>query len=62
VVDYYRQNPQAMMELRGPIFEQKVVDVIVAKANVTEKPATKEELQAMVQDEDEVPGAAAAEA
>ncbi len=53
VVDYYRKNPQAMMELRGPIFEQKVVDGIVAKATVTEKTVTKEELQAMVQDEDE---------
>ena len=53
VVEYYRKNPQAMMELRGPIFEQKVVDAIVAKANVTEKPVTREELQAMVQDEEE---------
>ncbi|MCB1417348.1 MAG: trigger factor, partial [Nitratireductor sp.] len=44
VVDYYRKNPQAMMELRGPIFEQKVVDAIVAKANVTDKPVTKDEL------------------
>jgi len=53
VVEYYRKNPGAMMELRGPIFEQKVVDAIVAKANVTEKPVTREELQAMVQDEEE---------
>jgi trigger factor len=59
VVEYYRKNPGAMMELRGPIFEQKVVDGIVAKANVTEKPVTKEELQAMVQDEDESTGAIA---
>ena len=59
VVDYYRKNPQAMMELRGPIFEQKVVDAIVGKAKVTEKTVTKDELQAMVQDEDEIPGEAA---
>ena len=52
VLDYYRKNPQAMMELRGPLFEQKVVDSIVAKATVTDKPVSKEELQAMVQDED----------
>ena len=26
VIDYYRKNPGALMELRGPIFEQKVVD------------------------------------
>jgi trigger factor len=59
VIDYYRKNPGAMMELRGPIFEQKVVDAIVAKAKVTDKTVTKEELQAMVQDEDEVSGEAA---
>ena len=58
VIDYYRKNPGAMMELRGPIFEQKVVDTIVAKANVAEKTVTKDELQAMVQDEEEIPSEA----
>lgn len=53
VIDYYRKNPGAMMELRGPIFEQKVVDAIVAKAKVSDKTVTKDELQAMVQDEEE---------
>lgn len=57
VIDYYRKNPGAMMELRGPIFEQKVVDAIVAKAKVTEKTVTKDELQAMVQDEEEMASA-----
>ena len=54
VIDYYRKNPGAMLELRGPIFEQKVVDGIVAKATVADKTVTKEELQSMVQDEDEI--------
>jgi len=58
VIDYYRKNPGAMMELRGPIFEQKVVDAIVSKAKVSEKTVTKDELQAMVQDEDEIPAEA----
>ena len=58
IIDYYRKNPQAMMELRGPIFEQKVVDSLVSKAKVTDKSVTRDELQAMVQD-DEVPGEAA---
>jgi len=56
VLDYYRKNPQAMMELRGPLFEQKVVDSIVAKAKVTGKSVSKDELQAMVQDEDGIEG------
>jgi trigger factor len=53
VFDYYRKSPSALLELRGPIFEQKVVDHIVSKANVTEKKVTREELQALVQEEDE---------
>ena len=31
VMDYYRKNPAALVELRGPIFEQKVVDLIVSR-------------------------------
>jgi trigger factor len=53
VFDHYRKNPGALIELRGPIFEQKVVDFLVSKAKVTEKSVTREELQAMVQDDDE---------
>lgn len=53
VYDYYRKNPQALIELRGPIFEQKVVDIIVGKAKVSDKSVSREELQALVQDEDE---------
>lgn len=53
VFDYYRKNSNALMELRGPIFEQKVVDVIVGKAKVTDKTVTQEELRALVEDEEE---------
>ncbi len=53
VYEHYRKNPGALIELRGPIFEQKVVDLIVSNAKVTEKAVSREELQAMVQDEDE---------
>ena len=51
VYDYYRNNPQALIELRGPIFEQKVVDHIVGKAKVEDKSVTKEELQKMVEED-----------
>ena len=57
VIDYYRRNPSAMMELRGPIFEQKVVDAIVATAKLDEKSVSKEELQKMVEDEEEMASA-----
>ena len=52
VYEHYRKNPQALIELRGPIFEQKVVDLIVGKAKVSEKNVSREDLAAMVQDEE----------
>jgi trigger factor len=51
VYDYYRKNPNSLVELRGPIFEQKVVDFIVGKATVTDKTVSREELQKMVEEE-----------
>ncbi|MFB9267857.1 trigger factor [Bradyrhizobium erythrophlei] len=44
VWDYYRNNAQALAQLRAPIYEDKVVDFILELANVTEKKVTKEEL------------------
>ena len=53
VFDFYRKNSGALMELRGPIFEQKVVDAIIAKATVTDKTVTREELKKMVEEEED---------
>ncbi|UOM34487.1 trigger factor [Acuticoccus sp. I52.16.1] len=44
VLDYYRQNPQAIASLRAPIFEDKVVDYILELATVNTVPVSKEEL------------------
>jgi trigger factor len=44
VVDYYRNNPDALAQLRAPIFEEKVVDFIVELAKVSEKEVSAEEL------------------
>jgi trigger factor len=44
VWDYYRNNANALAQLRAPIFEDKVVDFILELANVTEKKVSKEEL------------------
>ena len=52
VIDYYRQNPDAVAALRAPIFEEKVVDYLLELVNVTDKPMTREEL-AKEDDEDE---------
>ncbi len=51
VYDYYRKNPSALVELRGPIFEQKVVDHIVGKASVADKTVTRDELKGMVEED-----------
>jgi trigger factor len=44
VIDFFRKNPQAAESLRGPIFEEKVVDYVLELAKVTDKMMTPEEL------------------
>ncbi|MEM7642264.1 MAG: trigger factor [Pseudomonadota bacterium] len=46
---FIQQNAQAQQQLRAPIFEDKVIDLILDRAEVTDKPVTKEELQAEVE-------------
>ena len=56
VYDYYRKNPQALAGLRAPVFENKVVDFVAAKGDITDKKMTRAELAKLIQaDEDEVP-------
>jgi trigger factor len=44
VYEYYEKNPAALVELRAPIFEEKVVDYILEQAKPTEKKVSLEEL------------------
>jgi trigger factor len=44
VWDYYRKNPEALAEIRAPLFEEKVVDHIIAQVKLTDKKVSKEEL------------------
>ncbi len=44
VVDFYRQNAAAAAQVRAPIYEEKVCDMIFAAAKVTDTPISKEEL------------------
>jgi trigger factor len=44
VMEFFRQNPRAADTLRGPIYEEKVVDFVLELAKVDERPATPEEL------------------
>ncbi|MDX2225129.1 MAG: trigger factor, partial [Rhodospirillaceae bacterium] len=45
IVNYYQNTPEALESLRAPVFEDKVVDFIIAKAKVSEKPVSFDELQ-----------------
>jgi trigger factor len=44
VFEYFKNNPQAIEQLRAPLYEDKVVDFVLQLASVTEKPMTPEEL------------------
>jgi trigger factor len=44
VLEFFRKNPQAAETLRGPIFEEKVVDFVLELAKVTEQTVSAEEL------------------
>ncbi len=44
VVSYYQNNPQAIEQVRAPLFEDKVIDFLLELAQVTEKTVTPEEL------------------
>lgn len=50
IIEYYRSQPEALAQLRAPLFEDKVVDFILEMASVTEKSVTPEEL---TRDDDE---------
>ncbi len=44
VIDFYRNNPQALDGLRAPLFEEKVVDYILEMAQVKDKKVSPETL------------------
>ncbi len=48
-VEYVRQDPMAAAQLRAPLYEDKVVDFLIEKADVTEREVTREELQAAIE-------------
>jgi trigger factor len=52
--EFVQKNPQMQQQLRAPIFEDKVVDLILAGAKVTEKEVTKDQLQEAVAKLDEL--------
>jgi trigger factor len=49
---YIQQEPMAAAQLRAPLYEDKVVDFLFAKAEVTERGATRAELEADLESEE----------
>src|ERR1700712_372810 len=50
--EYVQSDPMAAAQLRAPLYEDKVVDFLFDKAEVTEREVTKDELQAAIEAED----------
>lgn len=53
IFDYYQKNPQMLENLRAPLFEDKVIDLIFKDADIKEKEVSIEDL--MKEDEDDAP-------
>jgi trigger factor len=51
-VEYIQTDPMAAAQLRAPLFEDKVVDQLFAKAEISERTVTREELEAAIESED----------
>jgi trigger factor len=51
VFEFYRDNPNALANLRAPLFEEKVVDHLLTQIEVTDKSVSKEAL--LADDEDD---------
>lgn len=52
-IEFIQKNPQAIQQLRAPLFEEKVVDHILSLAQVSETAVSKDDLQKAVEALDE---------
>jgi trigger factor len=48
-VEYIRNEPMAAAQLRAPLFEDKVVDFLFSKAEITDRAVSRDELQAEIE-------------
>jgi trigger factor len=48
-VEYVQQDAMAAAQLRAPLYEDKVVDFLFAKAEITDRVVTREELEAAIE-------------
>jgi trigger factor len=52
-IQYVQQDPMAAAQLRAPLYEDKVVDFLFEKAEITDRTVTREELEAAIEAEDD---------
>lgn len=50
--EYVQNDPMAQAQLRAPLFEEKVVDFLLGKAEITDRAVTREELEAAIEEEE----------
>jgi trigger factor len=51
-IQYVQQEPMAAAQLRAPLYEDKVVDFLFGRAEITDRETTREELEAAIESED----------
>jgi len=51
-IEYVRSEPMAAAQLRAPLYEDKVVDWLFDKAEITDREVTREALEAAIESED----------
>ena len=51
-IQYVQQEPMAAAQLRAPLYEDKVVDFLFAKAEISERAVTRAELEADLESEE----------
>ena len=52
-LEFVQKNPQALQQLRAPLFEDRVVDYILEQVKLNDKPVSKDELQKAIEALDE---------
>lgn len=53
-VQFIQQEPMAAAQLRAPLYEDKVVDFLFDKAEITDREVTRQELEAAIEAEEDV--------
>ena len=48
VIDYYQKNPSASQSLKGSLYEEKIIDLIKSKINLTSKEISTKEAEKVI--------------